>query len=70
MSQEAEGYRAGFRERVQGAPVATVQTTSQCTFVPFTTLPAAFVGRRVALVVLDAGDTDYANEKARIASAG
>ncbi|THD03725.1 hypothetical protein [Rhodanobacter lindaniclasticus] len=70
MSDQTEGYREGFRERVQGAPVVTVQTASQCTFLPFTALPAAYAGRRVALVLLDAGDTDYANEKARIASAG
>lgn len=70
MSDQPEGYREGFRERVQGAPVATVQTASQCTFLPFTPLPASYAGRRVALVLLDAGDTDYTNEKARIASAG
>ncbi|UGB39122.1 hypothetical protein [Frateuria soli] len=45
-------------------------TTSQCSFVPFTPLPAAYEGRRVALVLLDAGDTDFANEKARSAKAG
>lgn len=70
MSDQSEGYREGFRERVQGALVATVQTASQCTFLPFTALPASYAGRRVALVLLDAGDTDYTNEKARIASAG
>ncbi|NMW23379.1 hypothetical protein HFP05_02880 [Rhodanobacter denitrificans] len=70
MSQETEGYREGFRERVQGAPVATVQTASQCTFLPFTTLPATYAGRRVALVLLDAGDTDYTNEKAHVCGVG
>ena len=63
-------FNDGFRERVQGAPVVTVDTASQCTFLPFTPLPVSYAGRRVALVLLDAADTDYQNEKARIASAG
>lgn len=67
---DSPDYRQGFRERVRGAPVVTVATTSQCTFVPFTALPASYAGRRVALVLLDGGDVDYQNEKARIASAG
>lgn len=70
MTDDERTFRDGFRERLQGAPVVTVTTTSQCSFVPFTSLPASYAGRRVALVLLDAGDTDYANEKARIASAG
>lgn len=70
MTNADRTFNDGFRERVQGAPVVTVTTTSQCTFLPFTPLPASYAGRRLALVLLDAGDTDYANEKARIASAG
>ena len=67
---ESPHYREGFRERVRGAPTATVVTSSQCSYVPFTALPAAYAGRRVALVLLDAGDTGYANEKARAGDVG
>lgn len=63
-------YDRGYRARVQGAPVVTVVMGSQCSYVPFTALPASYAGHRVALVLLEGADTDYANEKARIASAG
>ncbi|HET8555480.1 MAG TPA: hypothetical protein VFL78_11700 [Rhodanobacteraceae bacterium] len=58
-------YEKGYRERVCGAPVVTVATTSQCTFAPFTALPERYRGRRVALVLLDAEDTDYQNNTRR-----
>lgn len=67
---DSPDYREGFRERVCGAPVVTVQESSQCAFVPFTALPRALQGHRVALVVLDDGDIDYQNEKARAANVG
>ena len=67
---DSPDYRKGFRERVCGAPVVTVGTSSQCSYVAFTALPAAYAGRRVALVLLDAGDTGYANEKARAGDVG
>ena len=70
MTDQTEDYREGFRERVCGAPIVTVQGSGQCAYVPFTALPRALQGHRLALVLLDAGDIDYQNEKARIASAG
>lgn len=63
-------YREGFRERVCGAPVVTVRTGSQCAFLPFTALPRALQGHRVALVLLDEADIDYQNEKARVCRTG
>lgn len=67
---DSPDYRKGFRERVRGAPTATVVTSSQCSYVPFTALPAGYQGHRVALVMLDKGDTDYQNEKARAGDVG
>lgn len=59
----SDDYNDGFRERVCGAPVVTVQTASQCSFLPFTPLPDRYAGRRVAMVLLDANDTDYQNAR-------
>ena len=59
MTGQTEDYRQGFRERVCGALVVTVQGSSQCAYVPFTALPRALQGHKVALVVLDDGDFDY-----------
>ena len=50
-------FNDGYRERVQGAPVVTVVTASQCSYVPFKALPASYAGRQVALVLLDEADT-------------
>lgn len=58
-------FDRGYRERVDGAPVITVKTATQCTYLPFTPLPDSYKGRRIAVVLLDAADTDYRNEKAR-----
>lgn len=67
---DSPDYRQGFRERVRGAPTAIVVTSSQCSYVPFTALPASYQGHRVALVLLDKGDTDYQSEKAHAANVG
>lgn len=70
MTEHTEDYRQGYRGRVRSAPIVTVRESSQCTFLPFTALPASYTGHRVALVMLDGGDTDYQNEKTRAANAG
>ena len=67
---DSPDYLKGFRARVCGAPVVSVVTSSQCSYLPFTALPGALQGRRVALVVLDGGDTDYQNGKARAGDVG
>ena len=63
-------YREGFRARVCGAPVVSVVTSSQCSYLPFTALPRALQGHRVALVLLDEADIDYQNGKARAGDVG
>lgn len=56
MTAPERTFNEGSRERVQGAPVVTVTTTSQCTFLPFTALPVSYAGRRLALVLIDHQD--------------
>ena len=70
MTDQTEDYREGFRARVCGALVVSVVASSQCSYLPFTALPRALQGQRVALVVLDAGDIDYQNEKTRAGDVG